>query len=57
VAFSGVGALVAHPTRYGLTAGTWSGESGIFVTLLGLIIAIAGLGVLTVAALRKPAEE
>ncbi|HEU5369483.1 MAG TPA: hypothetical protein VFU69_13510 [Ktedonobacterales bacterium] len=56
LAYSGVGLIVAHPARYGLPAGTWSAESGVFITLLGLIIAIAGLATLSVAALRKTAE-
>lgn len=55
--YSGVGAIIAHPTRYGFDTGTWAAQSGVFVTLIGLIIAMAGLGTLAVAALRKPAEE
>lgn len=55
--YSGVAAIIAHPTRYGFDTGTWTAQSGVFVTLIGLIIAMAGLATLAVAALRKPAEE
>jgi hypothetical protein len=57
VAYSGVGAIIAHPTSYGLPAGAWSAESGVWFTLLGLILAIVGLATLVVAALRPKAEE
>jgi hypothetical protein len=57
VAYSGVGAIIAHPTSYGLPAGAWSAESGVWITLLGLILAIVGLATLVVAALRPKAEE
>lgn len=57
VAYSGVGAIIAHPTRYGFAAGAWSTESGVWITLLGLIFAIVGLATLVVAALRPKAEE
>ncbi len=57
VAYSGVGAIIAHPTSYGFVAGAWSAASGVWITLLGLILAIVGLATLVVAALRPKAEE
>lgn len=56
VAYTGVSAIVAHPTFYGFAAGVWRGESGIWITLLGLILAVAGLSILSFAALRRRME-
>lgn len=56
LAYSGVGAIIARPTLYGLPAGRWSGESGPLITLLGLALAIVGLGTLAVVALRRSNE-
>lgn len=53
VAYSGVGAIIAHPTQYGFPAGNWNSEAGVLVTLIGLIFAIIGLVTLSVAALRS----
>ncbi len=52
----GVGAIVAHPSRYGFPSGTWSAESGIVITLVGLILAFGGLLTLAFVALRRNAE-
>ena len=57
VGYAGIGAIMAYPTRYGLPAGAWTAQSGVFITLIGLIIAIAGLATLSVAALRKAEAE
>lgn len=57
VGYAGIGAIMAYPARYGLPAGTWNAQSGVFITLIGLIIAIAGLATLSVAALRKTEAE
>ena len=56
LAYSGVGAIIARPTLYGLPAGRWSGESGPLIALLGLALAVVGLGTLAVAALRRSGE-
>ncbi len=53
LASSGVGAIIADPTRYGLTAGTWTGQGGVFITLVGLIIALVGLATLSATALLR----
>lgn len=57
VGYAGIGAIIAHPARYGLPAGTWSVQSGVYITLIGLVIAIAGLATLSVAALRNTEAE
>lgn len=56
LAYAGIGYIVGHPTRVGLAAGGWSVESGVWITLLGLIFAIIGLATLIAAALRPKAE-
>lgn len=53
VAYSGVGAIIAHPTRVGLTAGSWTAQGGVFITLIGLIIALIGLATLSATALLR----
>ncbi len=53
LANSGVGAIIAHPTRYGLSAGTWTAQVGVFITLIGLIIALVGLTTLSATALLR----
>ena len=50
-AYAGVTYIIAHPAPFGLTAG-FSLESGVWITLLGLILAIVGLVLLIPAALR-----
>jgi hypothetical protein len=56
VAYNGVGAIVANPTHYGLPAGVWQGASGVLITLVGLILAIAGLATLAFVALHRSEE-
>jgi hypothetical protein len=53
LAYSGVGAIIAHPTRYGLSAGSWTAQGGVFLTLIGLIIALIGLATLSATALLR----
>jgi hypothetical protein len=45
VALAGVGVrlVASQPTRFGLAAGGWSGDMGIFVSLLGLALGWAGV--------------
>jgi hypothetical protein len=56
VATAGVAAIVARPTLYGFPAGVWKGESGVAITLVGLVLAIIGLMTLIFAALRRTDE-
>jgi len=57
LAYSGVGAIIAQPTHYGLAAGSWTAQGGVFITLIGLIIALIGLATLSATALvRRKAE-
>lgn len=49
----GAGALIANPTAYGLSTGKWSGDSGIVVAFLGLLVgwgAALYLGILSLRA-------
>jgi hypothetical protein len=57
LAYSGVSAIIDQPTRYGLAAGSWTAQAGVFITLLGLIIALIGLATLTAAALLRRQVE
>ncbi len=53
LAYSGVGAIIAHPTRVGVAAGNWTAQGGVFITLIGLIIALIGLATLSATALLR----
>ncbi len=53
LAYSGVGAIIAHPTRVGVAAGSWTAQGGVFITLIGLIIALIGLATLSATALLR----
>jgi hypothetical protein len=53
LAYSGVGAIIAHPTRVGVSAGSWTAQGGVFITLIGLIIALIGLATLSATALLR----
>jgi hypothetical protein len=53
LAYSGVGAIIAHPTRVGVSAGNWTAQGGVFITLIGLIIALIGLATLSATALLR----
>jgi hypothetical protein len=56
LAYSGVGALIAHPTLVGVS-GSWTAQGGVFITLIGLILALIGLATLSATALlRKKAD-
>lgn len=53
----GAGAIVANPVTYGLPGGRWSGDSGIAVAFLGLLIgwgAALYLGILALRGRRTP---
>jgi hypothetical protein len=53
----GAGAIVANPATYGLPTGRWSGDSGIAVAFLGLLIgwgAALYLGILALRGRRTP---
>jgi len=50
----GVAAVVANPTGLNQPAGTWSGQTGIFVAALGLLIGWLTAIFLWVGALRSP---
>ena len=56
VAYAGISYIIAQPKQLGLPVGAWSLESGVWITLLGLILAIVGLAVLIAAALRRSAD-
>ena len=56
VAYAGMSYIIAQPKQLGLPVGAWSLESGVWITLLGLILAIVGLAVLIAAALRRSAD-
>lgn len=49
----GVGALVTNPVIYGLPAGKWSGDTGIIVAFLGLLLGWGGTLYLSINALRE----
>ncbi|HEX5439543.1 MAG TPA: hypothetical protein VFW76_01560 [Ktedonobacterales bacterium] len=53
LAYSGVGAIIAHPRSVGMASGNWTAQSGVFVTLIGLIIALIGLATLSATALLR----
>ncbi len=40
LASAGIQLVSSRPTSLGLPRGTWSGDSGIFVALLGLVLAL-----------------
>ena len=42
LAYSGVGAIIAHPTRVGVSAGSWTAQGGVFITLIGLVCRLSG---------------
>ncbi|MGH2516145.1 MAG: hypothetical protein ACRDHP_10870, partial [Ktedonobacterales bacterium] len=48
----GAGALIANPSAYGLAAGKWSGDSGIVVAFLGLLIGWGAALYLGIVSLR-----
>jgi hypothetical protein len=53
LAYSGVGVIIAHPRSVGMAAGNWTAQGGVFVTLIGLIIALIGLATLSATALLR----